>query len=124
MKRIGTNPQFGIPLAEEGLFISSLGFDGTCSEVEHKDHQDNCVGLTLYDPRVSISLEAEFPEEFSSTWSMGAELVLKNETPASSWLDGVVPTATTTVMKAPQFKYGRSELATVSVTATQYAFAA
>ena len=126
MKRIGVTPEFGIPQPEPGLLVSSVSFTPQFETYEQLDESGEINGLVLYKQRVEVTLTGEVPHEEGGSgtpsFTLGGTITLANECPASSWLGGEAPTATTTVITALPHTRQREGAQEINVTATIYPF--
>lgn len=126
MKRIGKTPVFGIDKAEPGIFVSQVEYNPSCETYEQLDHTGEVQGIALYKQRVEVTLTGEVPHEEGGSgtpsFTLGGTITLANECPASSWLGGEAPTATTTVITALPHTRQREGAQEINVTATIYPF--
>lgn len=123
MKRLGKTPEFGIPSAQEGLFLSKVDFTPSCETYEQLDESGEVSGLVLRKQKVEFSLTGEVPEGSTTSFGMGSSIALANECPATVWLDGQEPEATTQVVSGAPYSRSREAAQELTVNGTIYPFA-
>lgn len=127
MHRTGKTPVFGIDSAEEGIFVSSVEYTPTCETYEQLDHHGEVIGVAQFKQRVELSMTGEVPYNASGsssapTFAMGGTIALNNACPASCWLGGTAPEATTTIITGMPVTRSREGAQELNVTATIYPF--
>jgi hypothetical protein len=127
MHRVGTTPEFGIPEAELGLFVSSVNYTPEFETYEQLDHKGEVCGLVMYKQKVTVELSGEVPlatEGSGTGMKLGAAIELQNSCPVDCWLNGEAPTATTSVLTAAPYTLSREGARERSYTGAIYPFGA
>lgn len=125
MHRVGNTPEFGIPEAEAGLFVSSVSYTPEFETYEQIDHRGEVCGLVMYKQKVTVELSGEVPlatEGGGTGMKLGAAIELQNSCPDDCWLNGEAPTATTSVLTASPYQLSREGARERSFTGAIYPF--
>lgn len=70
--------KWGIPNAETGFIIESITHSYKQDQKEIKDRTGNCVGLTLYNESVGVSLNGRVPKTSGFSGTLASSLTLGN----------------------------------------------
>ncbi len=127
MHRIGATPEFGIPQAETGIFVSSVSYTPEVETYEQKDHTGKVCGVVLHGQKVSFEMSGEVPyaeggSSNAASFTMGATITLNNTCPASCWLGGTAPIATTSVITGAPITLNREGAREITVSGVIYPF--
>lgn len=127
MHRIGKTPEFGIPEAENGIFVEGITYTPQFETYEQLDNMGEIMGLALYKQKVEVELSGEVPYVESGSGAatgltLGAAITLQNSCPADCWLGGTAPAATTSVLTAAPVTLNREGARTRTYTGAIYPF--
>ena len=127
MHRIGQTPEWGIPQAENGLFVSDISYTPESQNYEQKNEMGEICGLVMYGEKVTVEISGEVPfagsgGAASTGMTLGAAITLNNSCPADCWLGGTAPEATTSVLTGAPYTLSREGARTRSYSGAIYPF--
>lgn len=73
---------WGIDNAETGLIIENISFSFQHEKADIFDQSGNTTGVTYFDEKVEVSIDAELPSSAAFSGTLGTELTLVNSIPA------------------------------------------